>query len=247
MKEYAVLVDLAKKRDFTAIMVMKDSPQIAIGSELLGQPNRVLHYYDIMYLNQRQGMQYHDIVKETRDLMQRAALAENAELIVDGTGVGEAVVEIMREQGLRPIPIITTGSGRAREIYADVSEVFRGYSWGDRATKLNTRILKEIHVPKSDLVAAGQLLVQQERVRVSSKLKWAEEAQKQFKSFRGKINERTKHKVYEAETEEEHDDIVICFLLGAWWFVKHRPQQEIPERELPDNEEKQEWDPYDFW
>jgi len=84
-------------------------------------------------------------------------------------------------------------------------------------------------------------------VRVAEKLKWAEEARRQFKSFRGKINERTKHKVYEAETEEEHDDIVICFLMGAWWFVSQRQQQEIPERQLPVDEEAGTWDPYDFW
>jgi len=155
--------------------------------------------------------------------------------------VGEGVVEIMRERGLRPIPIITTNSGRVREVYADAAEIFPG------ATKLRMRTLKEIHVPKSDLVAAGQLLVQQERVRVAAGLRWAEEARKQFKSFRGKINERTQHKVYEAETEEDHDDIVICFLMGAWWFVSQRAQQEIPEQQLPQDEDARTWDPYDFW
>ena len=247
MKEYAVLVDLGKKRDFAATMVMKDSPQIALGSELLKQPNRVLHYYDIVYIDQKQGVWYHDIVDEIGQLMNRATLAENADLIVDGTGVGEGVVEMMREKGLQPIPIITTGRGLMREVYADISEVFRRPAWGDRATRLNIQVLKEIHVPKADLVAAGQLLVQQERIRVAAGLKWAEEARKQFKSFRGKINERTKHKVYEADTEEEHDDLVICYLLGAWWFVKHKGREEIPERQLPENEETKEWDPYDFW
>jgi len=241
VKEYAVLVDLAKKRDYTAIMVMKDSPQIVLGHETLKQPNKVVHYYDIVYIAQQQGMRYHTIVQEIGELMQRATLVENADLIVDGTGVGEGVVEIMREQGLQPIPIITTNSGLVREVYADVAEIFPG------VPKLRARTLKEIHVPKSDLVAAGQLLVQQERVRVAEKLKWAEEARRQFKSFRGKINERTKHKVYEAETEEEHDDIVICFLMGAWWFVSQRQQQEIPERQLPVDEEAGTWDPYDFW
>jgi hypothetical protein len=241
VKEYAVLVDLAKKRDYTAIMVMKDNPQVVLGYELLKQLNRVVHYYDIVYITQKQGVHYHPIVDEIGELLQKASLVENAELIVDGTGVGEAVVEIMREKGLRPVPIVTTGAGKVREVYADVAEVFPG------APRLKMRTLKEIHVPKTDLVAAGQLLVQQERVRVAAGLKWAEEAREQFKRFRGKINEKTKRKVYEAETEEEHDDLVICFLMGAWWFVKHRPQQEIPERELPQEQEGPQWDPYDFW
>jgi len=241
MNEYAVLVDLAKKRDFTAIVVMKDSPQIALGHELLKQPDKVVHYYDIVYISQRQGMRYHSIVRDIEELMQRANLVENADLIVDGTGVGEGVVEIMREQGLYPIPIITTGSGSVREVYADAAEIFPSIH------KLKMRTLKEIHVPKADLVAAGQLLIQQERVRVAAGLQWAEEARKQFKAFRGKINERTKHKVFEAETEEEHDDIVICYLMGAWWFVKQRAQQEIPERSLPEDNDLGSWDPYDFW
>jgi len=241
VKEYAVLVDLAKKRNFTAIMVMKDSPQIVLGHELLKQPNRVLHYYDIVYLSQKQGMWYHDVVDEIVELMNRATLVHNADLIVDGTGVGEGVVEMMRKKDLQPIPIITIGRGLMREVYADIAEVFPG------ATKLKMKTLKEIHVPKSDLVAAGQLLVQQERVRVAAGLKWAEEAQRQFKNFKGKINERTKKKVYEAETEEDHDDIVICFLMGAWWMLAQKEQQTIPERVLPDNEDMQTWDPYDFW
>lgn len=241
MKEYAVLVDLAKKRDFTAIMVMKDSPQIVLGHEVLKTPNKVVHYYDIVHISQKQGVWYHDIVREIGELMQRAALVENADLIVDGTGVGEGVIEIMRKQGLHPIPIITTGGGLMREVYADAADIFPG------TTRLKVQTLKEIHVPKSDLVTAGQLLVQQERVRVAAGLKWAEEARRQFKSFRGKINERTKHKVYEAETDEEHDDIVICYLLGAWWFTMQRAKQEIPERQLPMDGDTQTWDPYDFW
>lgn len=244
MNEYAVLVDFGKKRDYNATMVLKDSPQIVLGHELLKQPNRVLHYYDIMYIQQWQGVRYHKTVQETKELMGRTTLAENADLLVDGTGVGEAVVEIMREQGLRPIPIITTGSGRVREVYAKASEVFPGFSGPNR---LDVRVLKEIHVAKVDLVAAGQVLVQQERVRIRAGLRWADEARQQFKRFRGKINERTKRKVYEAEEEEDHDDFVICFLLGAWWFVKRWAQQEIPERQLPSEEHAPAWDPYDFW
>jgi len=249
MNEYAVIVDPAKKRDFAATMVLKDSPQLVLGQEFLKQPNRIVHFYDIIYLQQKQRVPYHEIVEDTCQLMKHAALAENADLLVDATGVGEAVIEIMREKGLRPIPLVTTPGGQVHEVYADVGDVFSGIP-----SRLKIKVLQEIHVPKADLVAAGQLLVEQERIRIAAGLRWAEEARTQFKRFRGKINERTKRKVYEAETEEDHDDFVICFLMGAWWFVKHRPQEELKEQAIEKaslqsrrEAETGDWNPYDFW
>lgn len=242
MNEYAVLVDFAKKRDFNATMVMKDTPEIVPGPEVLGRPDRILHFYDILYIEQKQKRRYHEIAEDTVKLMRHQDLAVNADLLVDGTGVGEAVVEIMREKHLFPIPIITTGSGQVREVYAEMGQVFTG-----APTKLQgARTLQEIHVPKADLVAAGQALMQQGRVRVARGLRWAAEFEKQLERFRGKINEKTHRKVYEAETEEDHDDLVICFLIGSWWFTSRQSRETIEERQLATGiDQPGDWNPYD--
>ena len=252
-KEYVTV--LVQRRGLATVLVMKDVPQLVPGQQLFEQPDTTEHFYDFVYLSRELRTQYLNVANELYEVMHRVNLVENADLIVDATNVGEGVVDLLREKGLQPISIITTGT-RIHKIYEGFESPFSGPA----ATRLNIRILKEIHVPKSDLVAAGQLLVQQEQVRVSSKLELAEEAQRQFKSFRGKINERTKHKAYEAETAEEHDDIVICFLLGSWWFVSQKDPQlgqtEYLERRLADRISKDseargagtlDWEPLDYF
>lgn len=238
--EYAVCMTLGKKRDFAAIMILKYVPDLIAGYNSALKPNRVDHHYDIVYISQKQPVKYHDVVQEIEELMNRATLSNNADLIVDATGLGEGVIKIMRERGLKPIPIVTTNGGQVREVYEEPF-AFPG------ATKLNVRTLREIHVPKADLIAAGQLLIQQNEVRVAAKLKWAEEAQKQFKSFRGKINERSTHSAHGVEDNIDFDDLVVCFLLGSWWFLKHGGRAKIPESQFSKNEQfVEDWDPRDY-
>ena len=254
-KEYAVIAGLDQRRGSDTIMVMKDVPKLAPGQKLFEQPDTLEHFYDVVYLSRELRTQYLGVANELYEVMHRVSLAENTDLIVDATNVGEGVVDLLREKGLQPISIITTGT-RIHKIYEDYESPFSSPA----TTRLNIRTLKEIHVPKSDLVAAGQLLVQQNQIRVAAGLKWAEEAQRQFKSFRGKINAKSATKSYEAETAAEHDDIVICFLLGAWWFVSQKnpqmSQAEYLEQRLEDRMSKDsvargentlDWNPEDYW
>lgn len=235
MNEYAVLVDLAKKRDFTSIMIMQDVPEIVQGIK-----NRIIHYYDIRQIEKYQGMRYTEISKRVSQIMDHTVLKNNADLIVDGTGVGEAEVDIMRDDKLYPIPIIFTGGMQPQYVYCEMGSVF-----GNIPGKLQAaKVLKEIHVPKVDLVSAGVLVLQQKRIRIAPS-RWTEDFRKQLENFRGKVNEKTRNVKLEAVDESIHDDFVVSFLMGAWWFTKYQDEKEIPEREIT-TEETVGFDPMDF-
>lgn len=220
-------------------MLFQDNAQIIDGNRTLGTPNRIIHYYDIKDIEQYQGFGYEEMAGRIVTVMQNPRLRLNTDLIVDGTGVGEAAIEMIRKRGLYPVPIIFSGGTEPREHYAGMGEVF------DSAGKLaGARILKEISVPKKDLVDAGKVILQQGRVRLAPG-KWKEEFNKQLAKFKGKVNERTGNTKYEAATENDHDDLVVCFLMGAWWIFNRRERGSNPERTATQNGAAG-WEPDDY-
>jgi hypothetical protein len=248
MNEFIVSVDIAKKRDFFGIMVLRDVPRLVPAQEVLGGPDRVLHRYDITRIEKYQGMEYTEMAGRLALLMNHTDLRNNTDLLVDGTGVGEAAVELIRREGLNPVPVIFTAAGAVRERYAGFGEVFGGPGGGGPpgwpGALRGARVLKEIHVPKKDLVAAGSILLQQRRVAAAPG-RWAEEFRKQLEAFRGKVNEATRRVAYEAERESDHDDLVVCYLMGAWWILNRRERGAIEERRLA-CEEQAAYDPLNF-
>jgi hypothetical protein len=157
-------------------------------------------------------------------IMQNPRLRMNTDLIVDGTGVGEAAVELIRKRGLYLIPIIFGGGETPREHYAEFGGIFSGTAGQISGAK----VLKDISVPKKDLVDAGKVMIQQGRLRIVPG-RWNEDFKRQISKFRGKVNENTRHTKYEAETEQVHDDLVVCFPMGAW-FIFNRKEKGIPEQ-----------------
>jgi hypothetical protein len=227
MREYVLSIDLAKRRDFFGIMVLKDFPRVEAGNSLLDGSSRVIHVYEIKAIEKYQNVDYTDMVDRIETIMNHRELRNNADLLVDGTGVGEPVLEMIRRRGLYPIPFLFHGGDNCKWEYQTMGEIFKGPP-GQLA---GARVLKEIRVPKKDLVSAGSILLQQDRVRLAPG-RWGEEFRKQLLKFRGKVNENSKRTAYEADREADHDDLIVCYLMGAWWFLNRREKAEIPERPL---------------
>jgi hypothetical protein len=244
VNEFIVSADIAKRRDFFGLMVLRDKPDIIPASAALETPDRIVHFFDVSRIEKYQGLTYEEMADRIAIVMDHIHLRNNSDVLIDGTGVGEAAVEQVRKRGLSPVPIIFTGGETYSEKYAGFGSLFKG-----APGQLNTaHILKEIHVPKKDLVAAGSVLLQQKRVRVAAG-RWKEDFMKQMKAFRGKVNETKggrKHISYEAENESDHDDLVVCYLMAAWWIQHRRARDEIPERRLPVKENMTNWEPLDL-
>lgn len=242
MKEYAVIVDIAKKRDYTAIMVMRDSPEVVTGKPILNTSDRVIHFFDIAHIEMFQGLTYPEIIERVQFIMDFADIRNNADLVIDGTGVGEAPVDLLRASGFYPNSIVFTGGTQVRFVYSDVGGVFKGAP----GQLLGAQTVREIHVPKADLVSAGVVILQQGRLRVAPSLRWAEAFRKQLEAFRGKVNEKTNRIAYEAKTEADHDDLVVCYLMGCWWFRNRKGSDEIPEQTMERELISNDWDPFNF-
>ena len=180
---YFVGLDLGRARDFTAICVAEK-----VTCE--DTRNYELH---IRHLERFRDVLYPDVTERVQTLMEAPALGSRPALTVDATGVGAAVVDMLRESGLTFDAVTITGG--------DTESYQGGYAW---------------RVPKRDLVGGLQVLLQSGRLKIASSLEHAETLRSELLNFRVKVNISTGHDSYEAWREGDHDDLVLAAALAAW-------------------------------
>ncbi len=180
-KEFFIGLDLGQASDYTALIIIQRL--IEAGESI----------YHVRRLERIRGEPYPDIAKKVLAVQKAPALAGKADLIVDSTGVGAPVVDLLRESRLDPIAISIHGG-------ATVSR--EGRDW---------------KVPKRDLVGVLQVLLQSGRLKVSNKLKLGPVLQAEMLNFRVKIDPITAHDSYSAWRDNEHDDLVLSAALACWW------------------------------
>ncbi|MEO8595978.1 MAG: hypothetical protein ABI759_21835 [Candidatus Solibacter sp.] len=155
------------------------------------------------------GTSYPDVVERVISVMQSRTMqsAERTHLIVDGTGVGPPVVDLLRSRdlgGAKLWPVTITGGDSER--YAD------GY----------------YRVPKRDLIVGLQVLVQQGRLQIASGMREGTELVKEMSEMRLKVTGAGSER-YGADRSGEHDDLVLAVSLACWGVKKgatpvRRPQ-----------------------
>lgn len=114
----------------------------------------------------------------------------DAVLVVDGTGVGAAVVDMFRH-GRVPCfmdDIIITGGTKA----------------------------KGSHVPKRDLIGAVQVLLQSDRLKVAGRSEHTETWKKEMQSYRIRVTDAG-NDTYDARRDSDHDDLVLAVALACWY------------------------------
>lgn len=115
-----------------------------------------------------------------------------AELVVDATGVGRPVVDMLRKENLSFSSVLITGG--------DVEHREHGF----------------YRVPKRNLVSAVQVALQSGHLKIAEELTLAETLRKELLNFRIKVNISTAHDSYEAWREGDHDDLVLATALACW-------------------------------
>ena len=126
-------------------------------------------------------------------------------LVVDATGVGRPVVDMLIAEKLDPIAVTITGG--------DAVAYDRGWK-----------------VPKRDLVGVMAVLLQTGRFAVSNALPLAPVLMQELLAFRVKIDVLTAHDSYGAWREGAHDDIVLACAVACWYAERQaaRPSSTIP-------------------
>jgi hypothetical protein len=205
---FYVGLDLGQSADYTALAVLEDgkkeNPSGAGGIE------KYLHLRHLERYELRTF--YPDIAEGVVALMRDERLSPNEydpsrrryfrkapELIVDHTGVGPAVTDILRKKGLKFKAITITGGD---EVHCVGSGRYR--------------------VPKRDLISALEVPFHTGELRVAEDMKLWPELKKELLNFRRKINLKTAHDSYEHWRESDHDDLVLACALACWWARRLR-------------------------
>lgn len=125
-------------------------------------------------------------------------------LVVDQTGVGRPVVDMLRAADLSPAAVTITG--------------------GDAVTQDGS----EYKVPKRDLVSAVQVLLQSERLKIASSLKEAHTLTSELLAFKVNISLKG-HDSYGNDVgpwrENPHDDMVLAVALACWYGEHYKARR----------------------
>jgi hypothetical protein len=201
-------LDLGKMSDFSALAIAEERPE---RTDLrLGQGRLVPYWaddpsYDLPWL-QRWPLRtpYETIAKEVAGRV--AALSGNTAnevaLYVDGTGVGTAVVEILKQQDAIKVmgerfKVVTITAGR------EVTRVSGGW-----------------HVAKGELVSVAQVALQRGKLNVAPALPEARTLRDELTTFEVTLTENANATF--SHRDGKHDDLVLATAL-ALWGAKRRP------------------------
>ena len=180
-------IDLGQTTDYTAIAILERSAAES-------KP-----FFDVRHLHRFPlGTPYPSVVAALRQLLQQPAV-HGAHVAVDQTGVGRAVVDMLREGLLgldcKLLPITITGGRSVKLVPGD-----------------------GVHVPKRILVGAVLRLLQSKRLRIARTLPAAPVLMRELANFRVKITS-ARNEIFEAGRGTK-DDIVFATALGAWTGLK---------------------------
>jgi hypothetical protein len=186
---YLIGLHLGQAQDYSAWVVAKRNERDGRNAA-----------YDIGHLDRVQGARYPAVVAHTRALIAALRAHEpraDIELVVDFTGVGRAVADLLVDE-IRgaDVELVTITGGYA---------VTRGEHG-------------EWRVPKRDLASVVQVLLQSSQLRIAEELAHARTLTEELVNFRVKIS-LAGHDAYGAGAEwreGNHDDLVLALALACW-------------------------------
>lgn len=196
-------VDLGNIHDYTALSILRREPAGKPKNALPDTPEYAIEkpsyrsVYKLVWLERLPlGMDYPRIVERIAGMMKHRDLDRNCQLLVDATGVGLPIVQMMRNANLAPIGISITGGSVVTR-----NEAASGYN-----------------VPKGDLVSAMNLVFQSRRIRIPSNLPLKQEFMKELERFEIQIKKNAT--TYESAVASVHDDLVLSVAMGCWYAEK---------------------------
>ena len=194
--DYFLGLDLGQTRDFTALAVLERHP-LSNAETAVEPPEYALRHLHRFPL----GTPYTEIVPAVAALVRSGPLAE-APVVVDQTGVGRAVVDMMRRAVGWVVPVTITG-GHAVTMSED----------------------RSFHVPKKELVTCLQVVMQSRRLRIARGLHEAAVLVRELQQFQVKITAAA-HETFGVWREGQHDDMVLAVALACWWAERCPPLDE---------------------
>ena len=185
---YIVGLDLGQTHDYTALAVVALTP----GDDTLALPH--LQRFPL-------NMPYPDMIAAVTKLVSAPALSQ-APLVVDQTGVGRPVVDLLRQSLPGRIIPVTITSGQTASVQPDGSR----------------------HVPKKDLVTCLLSLLEDRRLKVAKGLPEAHTLVGELLNFKVEITPAA-NETFGAWRHGQHDDLVLAVALACWWAGRNPTAQ----------------------
>lgn len=210
MTDYLIGVDLGQTNDYTAVAVMqrgeRDSgyKRTRLTNWYTGNLNTspvMEGVYEVRHLERLPlGTPYPEQVERVSEIVAAVNALEElrrrdrkARLVVDQTGVGRPVVDMLRKAGHRALIGVS--------IHGGDQSLMDGHEW---------------RVPKRELVSVLQVLLQTERMKVAAALPEAQTLTREMLAFKVEIS-KSGHDTYGNDWRENpHDDMVLSVALAAW-------------------------------
>ncbi len=199
---YYVGVDLGKKQDHAAVVIV-EYRTVPTGTvdpyyrQKLYRRELRLRYVQQFPL----GTPYLALVPELARLCRHPQIARHASLIVDATGHGECVVELIQRERLAVHFLAVNITG------GEHTQVTR---WGR-------------NVPKHELITRLELLLEQNHLRIAARAPGAEVLRHELLQFERRQNAGGSTG-YEPAASNGHDDTVLATALAGWWAWENRRQ-----------------------
>lgn len=197
-------LDIGQAADYTALVAddvtMEHTGYDPKGEQSFDIIHRVRHVERFPL-----GLSYPVMVQRVLRMTESPELRD-CRLVVDATGVGRPVVDMMRGSKVHLFPVMIT-AGASESFDKDA-----GF-W---------------HIPKRELISTVQVVLGHGRLRFA-KLPESDIIKKEFQNFRLKVTPKG-NDTYEAWREGDHDDLVLSVALGVYFGEKYRE----PAKRKPD-------------
>ena len=179
-------LDLGQRRDNSAVAVVEREERMAAWSP---RPSCAL---SVRHLERFQlGTPYTKVVERVCAIMQHPTMIGQSRLVVDATGVGAPVVDLLRSAGLGPkLTAVTITGGEMAD------------SSGERCS-----------VPKKDLLSGLEILLEAGQLTISRQLRDADSLVRELESMRFASASASGKLLAEGTG---HDDLVLALALACW-------------------------------
>jgi hypothetical protein len=186
---FFVGLDLALLRDRSAVAVVESQEMMAAGWSPKLSCQLTVRYLERMPF----GMSYTHVTERVCEIMRSPLMHAQSRLVVDATGVGAPVVEMLQSAGMgsRLTAVNITGGDQAHG---------SGEKWS---------------VPKRDLITGLEVLLESGDLVISRHLSDAEVALQELEGMR--LASAVKGKLL--EDGACHDDLALALAL-AWWRAR---------------------------
>ncbi|MGA3360063.1 MAG: hypothetical protein ABSC87_07635 [Halobacteriota archaeon] len=116
---------------------------------------------------------------------------------MDATGVGRPVIDLLKEEGLKLVPVTVTGG--LNTSYSD----------------------SEWHVPKRDIISSAKVMFGKKELRIAPDIPFKDTLVTELQNYKVEISD-TGHDLYAAWRESDHDDLVFSVSLACWYALRKK-------------------------